>query len=53
MECYNDQEVFHALIKKVEELGQGKRNDRIVGSLGFSDKDPQGFQNEGFSIPSL
>lgn len=53
MECYNDQEVFHALLKKVEEWVKNKGMVKIVGPLGFSDKDPQGFQIEGFEYPLL
>jgi ribosomal protein S18 acetylase RimI-like enzyme len=51
MECYNDKEVFHALLTKVEEWVRQKGMTRIVGPLGFSDKDPQGFQIEGFEYP--
>jgi len=51
MECYNDQEIFHALIKKVEDWVKENGMSRIVGPLGFSDKDPQGFQTEGFEYP--
>jgi ribosomal protein S18 acetylase RimI-like enzyme len=51
MDCYNDQEVFHALIKKVEEWVMENGMKKIVGPLGFSDKDPQGFQTEGFEYP--
>jgi hypothetical protein len=53
MECYNDKEVFHALIKQVEEWNIKKGMVKIVGPLGFSDKDPQGFQIEGFEFPYL
>jgi len=51
MECYNDQEVFHALIMRIEEWARQNRMIRLVGPLGFSDKDPQGFQIEGFEYP--
>ncbi len=53
MECYNDQEVAHALLKQVEEWVISKGMIKIVGPLGFSDKDPQGFQIEGFEYPYL
>jgi hypothetical protein len=53
MECYNDREVFHALLKQVEEWVINKGMIKIVGPLGFSDKDPQGFQIEGFEYPLL
>jgi len=51
MECYNDREVFHALIKSIEDWAREKGMVKIVGPLGFSDKDPQGFQTEGFEYP--
>ena len=51
MECYNDKEVFHALLGKVENWAREKGMTKIIGPLGFSDKDPQGFQIEGFEYP--
>ncbi len=51
MECYNDQEVFHALLSKIEDWARENGMIRLVGPLGFSDKDPQGFQIEGFEYP--
>jgi hypothetical protein len=51
MECYNDKEVFHALLSKIEEWTRQKGMVKLVGPLGFSDKDPQGFQTEGFEYP--
>jgi len=51
MECYNDAEVFHALLIKVEEWAREKGMEKLIGPLGFSDKDPQGFQIEGFEYP--
>jgi hypothetical protein len=51
MECYDDREVFHELIKKVEDWARTKGMVKMVGPLGFSDKDPQGFQIEGFDLP--
>jgi hypothetical protein len=53
MECYDDQEVAHALITAVEVWAREKGMVRLVGPLGFSDKDPQGFQIEGFRYPSV
>jgi hypothetical protein len=53
MECYNDKEVFHTLLAKVEEWVRMKGMTRIIGPLGFSDKDPQGFQIEGFEYPQF
>ena len=51
MECFNDQEVFHALISHIEVWARENGMTRLVGPLGFSDKDPQGFQIEGFEYP--
>ncbi len=51
MECYNDQEVFHALTEWVEKWAKQNGMIKLVGPLGFSDKDPQGFQTEGFEYP--
>jgi hypothetical protein len=53
MECYNDKEVFHTLLSRVEEWARQKGMTRMVGPLGFSDKDPQGFQIEGFEYPQF
>lgn len=53
MECYNDREVFHALISRAEEWVRERGMVKIVGPMGFSDKDPQGFQIEGFEYPLL
>lgn len=51
MECYNDQEIFHTLIEWVEKWVKQNGMIKLVGPLGFSDKDPQGFQIEGFEYP--
>ncbi len=48
MECYEDDEVAHALITAVEEWAREKGMEKLIGPLGFSDKDPQGFQISGF-----
>lgn len=53
MECYNDQEVFHALLVRVEEWARENGMTRLVGPLAFSDKDPQGFIIEGFEYPQF
>ena len=53
MECYEDQEVVHALIKKTEDWARTRGMVRLVGPLAFSDKDPQGFQIEGFEYPKF
>lgn len=53
MECYEDEEVVHALISKVEKWARERGMVKLVGPLGFSDKDPQGFQIEGFEYPKF
>ena len=47
-ECYNDEEVFHALINYVENWSRDKGMTKLIGPFGFSDKDPEGFLIEGF-----
>lgn len=51
MECYDDQEVHDTLLHAVEEWGRQKGMEKMVGPLGFSDKDPQGYLIEGFNDP--
>jgi hypothetical protein len=53
MESYEDQEVVHALIRQVEKWARSRGMVRLVGPLAFSDKDPQGFQIEGFEYPKF
>jgi hypothetical protein len=53
MECYNDPEVFHSLLTRIEEWVRENGMIKIIGPLGFSDKDPQGFQIEGFEYPQF
>jgi hypothetical protein len=51
LECYDDAAVFDKLIEAIEVWGKEKNMENIVGPLGFSDKDPQGFLLEGFDDP--
>ncbi len=53
IESVNDQDVVTALIDAVAEWASKKGMQRLVGPLGFSDKDPQGLQIEGFEFPSI
>ena len=48
LECYEDREVFRALLGRVEDWARAKGMTRIVGPYGFSDQDPEGFLIEGF-----
>ena len=53
LESFNDREVVHALLERVERWAKERGMVKIVGPLGFSDKDPQGFQILGFEYPHL
>jgi GNAT superfamily N-acetyltransferase len=48
LDCINDQEVTHRLIGEIESWARSKRISKVIGPYGFSDKDPQGLQVEGF-----
>lgn len=50
-DCINDEAVFDALLNEIKAWGKDKGCDKIVGPIGFSDKDPQGFLIEGFDDP--
>ncbi len=53
MECFEDQDVFKTLISRVETWARERGMVKLVGPLAFSDKDPQGFQIEGFGYPKF
>jgi hypothetical protein len=53
MECYNEPDVAYALLNRIEEWARSKNMEKLVGPLGFSDKDPQGFLIEGFDQPMV
>lgn len=46
--CIRDRDAVLALLAEVEQWAKGAGMDRIIGPFGFSDKDPQGLQIEGF-----
>ncbi|RKX98091.1 MAG: hypothetical protein DRP54_08545 [Spirochaetes bacterium] len=48
-ESINDQEVAHVLLSSIEKWALEHGMKRVVGPLGFSNQDPQGFIIEGFS----
>lgn len=48
LECFNDQEVAHALITDIENWGKEHGMNKIIGPFGFSDRDIQGLLIEGF-----
>jgi len=47
-ESINDMETARSLLSSVENWARVRRMDRVVGPLGFSNQDPQGFIVEGF-----
>jgi hypothetical protein len=54
LECPNDPDVARALLSFVEDWGRRKGMTELVGPMGFSDQDPEGFQVEGFEYePSI
>jgi hypothetical protein len=54
IECYEEQDVFNALIAFVEDWARRLGMKKVVGPMGFSDQDPQGFLYEGFEYePTL
>ncbi len=48
LDCINDPSVATALIREIETWSKGKGMNKVIGPYGFSDKDPQGLQVEGF-----
>jgi GNAT superfamily N-acetyltransferase len=48
IECYEEQDIFNALIAFVEAWARRLGMKKMVGPMGFSDQDPQGFLYEGF-----
>ncbi|MBX7125358.1 MAG: hypothetical protein K1X47_06675 [Cyclobacteriaceae bacterium] len=53
LDCVEDPAVFQLLLSRIESWGRSKGCDRIIGPYGFSDKDPQGYQVEGYEFRSL
>lgn len=51
LETYDNQEVVHALITFIENWARSLGAEKIVGPMGFSDKEPQGYMIEGFDHP--
>ena len=48
-ECFEDREASHLLLSAIEKWAGEKGMNKVIGPFGFSDKDPQGLQTEGFS----
>jgi len=54
LECFEDREVFDALMASVEDWARAKGMNRLVGPMGFSDQDPEGWLIDGFDVePTL
>ncbi len=53
LECWEDPETATELITAVEEWARKKGMTKMIGPLGFSEKDPQGFMIEGFEQPMV
>lgn len=54
LECYEDQHVAHQLLHSIEDWTREKGMSKLVGPLGFSDQDPEGFLVDGFDFePTL
>jgi len=51
LETYDDSEVFNALVDAISVWARNNGMNRMVGPLGFSDKDPQGWLIEGYDEP--
>jgi hypothetical protein len=53
LECWNEPDVATALLDQVEDWALARGMTHVVGPLGFSDKDPQGYLIEGFDEPMV
>ena len=53
LETYNNYQIAKALLESVEKWAKEKGTIKLVGPLGFSDKDPQGLLVEGYDQPNV
>lgn len=53
IETYNNYQVFEALVNAVIDWAKQKGCKKVIGPLGFSDKDPQGFLTQGFDQQTM
>jgi hypothetical protein len=53
LETYNEPEVAQLLLSSIENWAIEQGMVKLVGPLGFSDKDPQGLLTEGFDEPNV
>lgn len=47
-DCIDDPAVAHRLLEFIEQWARERKMNLLIGPFGFSDKDPQGLQIEGF-----
>lgn len=52
-ECYERKEIFDALLFAIEEWAKKNGCTVLLGPMGFSDKEPQGFLTKGFDEPTM
>ncbi len=52
-ECYKDKKIFDALLKKIELWAKENNCNQVIGPMGFSDKEPQGFLTKGFDEKTM
>jgi len=48
LESIDEQDVVHALLEHVENWARERGMEKMIGPMGFSDQDPEGFLIEGF-----
>ena len=48
LECYEDMDIARELLASLGEWAKARGMQKLIGPLGFSDKDPQGVLIEGF-----
>jgi len=53
LETYDDRETATSLLTEIESWASSKGMEKLMGPLGFSDKDPQGLLVEGFDQPMV
>ncbi len=53
LETYDNYEVAKTLLESIEKWAKEKGTIKLVGPLGFSDKDPQGLLVEGYDQPNV
>jgi GNAT superfamily N-acetyltransferase len=53
LETFDNFNIAKALLERIESWAKAKGTSKLVGPLGFSDKDPQGLLIEGFDEPNV